>query len=81
MKNTMMCLAFLLSFLAAYLLTTIGAWLLNDMTFKAVASSEYHIIGCMFVYWWLPGFFVLSDVEQYYKKMEGTEPSRGVHTW
>ena len=63
MKNTKLCIVFILSIIASWLFFSI-IWNFFDTkhTYIEVLRDPMQSMGLLFLYWWCPGVFVIDDL-------------------
>ena len=63
MKNTKLCIVFILSMIASWLFFSI-IWNVFDTnhTYIEVLRDPAQVGGFIFLYWWCPGVFVIDDL-------------------
>jgi len=63
MKNTKLCIVFILSMIASWLFFSI-IWNVFDTnhTYIEVLRRPEQLVGVMFLYWWCPGLFIMEDL-------------------
>lgn len=54
MKPIILLVTFIITALATYYLTSVVAWTINDLSYKATLQSDAHIAGCFTIYWLIP---------------------------
>jgi hypothetical protein len=64
MKNTMKAIVFIISMIISWLLFSI-LWNVFDVNhnYIEVLRTPEQSLGFMFLYWWFPGMFVLTDLD------------------
>lgn len=61
MKNTKICIAAILMFIATWLFFGTLIWFLNDLSFKETLGNPYLFVF-MFGVGWIPSAFVIDDL-------------------
>ncbi len=68
MKNTIICMSYILAVFASWAFFTIF-WtiLLPDMSYYQVLVHPAQVNGFFLIYWWCPAVFVAIDVTEKFK--------------
>ena len=63
MKNTKLCIVFILSIIASWLFFSI-IWNVFDTnhTYIEVLRDPVQVVGFIILYWWCPGVFIVDDL-------------------
>ena len=63
MKNTILALIFLLSLIVSWLGFSIIWMIISGLPYIETLRQPEQMVGLMFLYWWIPGVFIISDLE------------------
>ena len=63
MKSTKLALIFLLSLIISWLGFSIIWMIISGLSYIETLRQPGQMVGLMFLYWWMPGVFILSDFE------------------
>jgi hypothetical protein len=65
MKNTLSAILFLFSMVLSWLFFTLIWTVFSDMTYFETLKNPGQLAGFMLIYWWMPGLFIMSDLEEW----------------
>jgi len=65
MKNTLLAISFLLAMVSSWLFFTLIWTVFSDLSYLETLKQPEQMIGLMFLYWWFPGVFILSDLDNW----------------
>ena len=65
MKNTLLAILFLFSMVLSWLFFTLIWTVFSDMTYFETLKDPRQALGLLFLYWWMPGMFIISDLEKW----------------
>lgn len=63
MKNTKLALIFLFSMIVSWLGFSIIWTIVSGLPYIETLRQPEQLVGVMFLYWWMPGIFIIHDLE------------------
>ncbi len=63
MKSTILLIVFILCMIISWLFFTGFASFFAKMDYVECLRNQYQLLALIFIYWWCPGIFVCSDIE------------------